>query len=70
MNDRIKVSLTELKKAIGWIEANTQDVNVLFVLDGHKLFISTADKGQQEVDITLYSTDAHMLPKIRKTEKL
>ena len=67
----IKVNLAELKKAVKWIETNTHDEIVsLFVDGGAKLHIKTKDKYEAEVEITLYSTDAHMLPKIKKSDNL
>lgn len=66
----MKIDLKELKKAVQWIEVNTNMVAVnIFVMDGNKLIFSCMDKQDTEVEITLFS-DGQMLPKIRKTEVL
>lgn len=66
----VKIDLKELKKAIQWVEVNTNDISInLFTGDGNKLVITCFDKGGSEVEITLF-TDSQMLPKIKKTEVL
>jgi hypothetical protein len=67
---RIRLNLAELKKAINWVESNTNEVNVTLDIDDHHLFILVSDKASKEVEITLYSTESHMMPKIKKTENL
>ena len=66
----MKIDLMELKKAVGWIEANTSATVVsVNAYDHTKLIIKTYDKYDQEVEVILY-TDNIMLPKIRKTGNL
>lgn len=68
--EKIKISVAELKKALNWIEANTQDLHVILETDDNKLSINTMDKLQKTVKITVYSIDSHMMPKITKTDIL
>lgn len=66
----LKIELSQLKKAIQWIEANTNEVNVqIYTGDGNKLILKSSDRLGHEVEITLF-TDSQMLPKIKKTEVL
>lgn len=65
----MKIDLKDLKKAIAWIEANTKAETINFYsLDG-KLYLSTFDKYQADVQITIYEGST-MMPKITKTEVL
>lgn len=70
MSDRIKISLTELKKALTWIEANTSEIDANIVIDGQKLFIHAMDRSHREIEITIWHSDLQNLPKIRKTDIL
>jgi len=66
----MKISLEELKKAIGWIEANSRDSHIQILTgDSSKLVLKCADRLDTEVEITLFN-DQTMLPKIKKTEIL
>jgi hypothetical protein len=66
----LKIDLTQLKKAIQWIEANTNEVAVqIYTGDSNKLILRSIDRLGSEVEITLYN-DSTMLPKIKKTEIL
>jgi hypothetical protein len=66
----LKIEVAQLKKAVQWIEANTNDLSVqIYTSDGNKLLLKATDKMGHEVEITLYS-DSQMLPKIKKTEVL
>lgn len=66
----MKIDLKELKKAVNWVEANTNQVHInIYSADSNKLVITTMDKQDTEVEIVLYS-DSQMLPKIKKTEVL
>lgn len=66
----LKIDLSQLKKAVQWIEANTNDINVqVYTGDGNKLVLKSTDRTGHEVEITLF-TDSQMLPKIKKTEVL
>ena len=66
----LKVKLDELKKALQWMEANTNAVDLRISDDGHKLLIEAFDRADSHVTITLYSTQAATLPKITKTDTL
>ena len=66
-----KVSLSELKKAIQWIEANTNQSNVsVNYSDSAKLILKAFDRGDQEVEITLFDEETGLMPKIKKTTTL
>lgn len=65
----MKIDLKELKKAVQWVEGNSNVVRVDIQLQEGKLFLTCLDKGDSEVEITLFS-DSQMLPKIKKTEVL
>jgi hypothetical protein len=66
----LKIDLAQIKKAIQWIEANTNEVSVqIYTGDGSKIILKSVDRLGSEVEITLFN-DATMLPKIRKTEIL
>ena len=65
----MKLKLDELKKAVGWIEANSRDVIVNLYICNRELRIECEDKYQKQVEITLWN-EGGMLPKIKKTEIL
>lgn len=65
----MKIDLKELKKAVQWVEGNSNVVRVDIQMQEGKLFLTCMDKGDSEVEITLFS-DSQMLPKIKKTEVL
>jgi len=68
----MRVDLDQLKKAITWIEANSNDVvlNVFIENDStSKLHLTCSDKYASSVEIILYA-DGTMLPKIKRTEVL
>lgn len=61
----MKISVADLKKAIQWIEANTNESHVRIDVLGPVFTIYAKDKYEQSVDIKLFD-DNTMLPKIRK----
>lgn len=61
----MKIALLDLKKAIQWIEINTNDSLVSINDMGTFLMIECKDKYEEQVDIRLFSGNL-MLPKIRK----
>ncbi len=66
----LKIDLAQLKKAVQWIEGNTNEITIqIYSGDMSKLLLKTTDRLGNEVEITLYS-DSQMLPKIKKTEVL
>lgn len=66
----MKIDLSQLKKAIHWLEANTNEVNIqVYTGDMTKLMLKATDRLGNEVEITLFN-DSQMMPKIRKTEIL
>lgn len=64
----MKIAVVDLKKALKWVEANSNDthVNILLI---DQMVIQTKDKYQAYVEITLYEESA-MLPKIKKEDVL
>jgi hypothetical protein len=61
----MKISLSDLKKALQWIDANTNESHVKLELFGPALILTCKDKYEQQIDIKLFE-DSMMLPKIRK----
>jgi len=71
----MKVNISDLKKAIEWVEKNTHAVIVDVSLDYDKhLKIKTEDKYQRSTEITIYTVDRNekslLKPTIKKTEAL
>lgn len=65
----MKFDLKDLKKAVSWVEANTNSDKIDIYITDNKLIIATADKYQAQVEIILYE-GASMMPKIKKTDLL
>jgi hypothetical protein len=66
----MKISIDDLKKAIDWLRANTNQMDVsIYAGDGNKLSLTAIDRNDTEVEIVLYA-DNQMMPKIKKTEIL
>lgn len=66
----MKISIDELKKAIDWLRANTNQTEVtIYTGEGNKLRLTAFDRQDAEVEITLYN-GGEILPKIKKTEVL
>jgi hypothetical protein len=67
----MKIAVSDLKKALAWIEANTREVNVRLELhhDGRNLSIKCEDKYQVQVEIKLFN-DGTMQPRITKEDAL
>lgn len=66
----MKLDLLQLKKAVQWIEANTNEVLVkVYMSEANKFSIKCTDKYDSEVEITL-TEEGTSLPKIKKTEIL
>ena len=67
----MKINITDLQKAINWINTNSRDVTVdVSTSEGNgRMTVYCMDKYGTEVEITLYA-EGQMLPKIRKTESL
>lgn len=65
-----KVKLSDLKKAVQWIEANThnEDVTVMMV-DNRNLVFKCFDRNDSEVEITIFG-GGELMAKIKKTEVL
>lgn len=64
----MKISVSDLKKALKWVEEHSNDNHVnLHLID--QLTIGCKDKYQAQVEIVLYE-DSMMLPKIRKEDVL
>jgi hypothetical protein len=61
----MKISIADLKKALLWIEVNTNESHVGISLLGPSFIIDTKDKYDQKIEIKLFD-DNMMLPKIRK----
>lgn len=66
----MKIKLDELKKAIQWIEENSNAMDVsLYAGEGHKIVLKCMDRMEVEVEIILFA-DGQMMPKIKKTDIL
>jgi hypothetical protein len=65
----MKIDLKDLKKAVQWIESNTNADKVQVYIGDNKLNISTMDKFGAQVEIIIFD-EASMMPKIKKTDLL
>jgi hypothetical protein len=67
----VKIDLKELKKAVQWIESNTNEVQVdlQMDMDGRNLNLKVVDKLGVEVTIKLFN-DSSMKARIRKEDIL
>lgn len=65
----MKISLQDLKKAVAWIEANTNADYVSLHFGDNKLVVETTDKYSAGVEINLYP-EGTLMPTIKKTERL
>lgn len=66
---KVKVELKDLKKAIDWLEINSNELFVWVDVEGRELSITTLDRQEKQAAIVIYS-DGNMLPKITRTEVL
>lgn len=66
----MKIKLEDLELAVNWIIENTNTATVDVETDGKKLFLGCLDKQDRSVNIELFCTEGHMMPKIVKTEIL
>ena len=64
----MKISISDLKKALDWIQQNSNDTHIN-ILTIEQFTISCKDKYQAQVEITLFE-DSMMLPKIKKEDNL
>lgn len=67
----IKISVSDLKKAVEWIEKNSTDEFLTICIDLATLRINTEQLGEM-VEIDIFDTEKtdNAMPKIRKTELL
>lgn len=65
----MKIDIRDVKKAVQWVEGNTNADIVDFYIGDNKLVITTMDKYQAQVEIIIYENSS-MLTKIKKTEVL
>lgn len=65
----MKVDVKDIKKALNWIESNTNVESVNLYIGDNKLVISTMDKYSAQVEIVLFEGSS-MMPKIKKTDLL
>lgn len=67
----MKIELKELRKALNWIEANTDEMLIEFKndVDGRNLNLKVTDKLGVEVTIKLFN-DGAMKARIRKEDVL
>lgn len=65
----MKIALTDLKKAIQWIDANSKDTHVQLLSDGYQMWVEVSDKYGAKVTITMYENGT-LLPKIQKQDYL
>lgn len=65
----MKIDVKDLKKAVAWVEANTNADKVDLYIGDNKLIITTSDKYEAQVEIVIYE-GASMMPKIKKTDLL
>ena len=65
----MKISVEDLKKMLGWIEANSFDVAVKITIQERIMVIKCSDRFATEVEIHLHE-EGNVMPKIRKTDIL
>lgn len=65
----MKIGLEDLKKAIAWVEANTNDLFVNIQLIDTKMSLKCTDKYDASVEIVL-TEESRLMPKIRKEDRL
>ena len=65
----MKVDIKDVKKALNWLESNTNADIVDFYIGDNKLAITTIDKYQAQVEIVIYENSS-MMPNIKKTDIL
>lgn len=65
----MKISVSDLKKAIKWIESYSNDTHIQFSNNGYRMWLEIMDKYGAKVTITLFE-DSTLLPKIQKEEVL
>lgn len=65
----MKIKLDELKKAVAWVEANTNALDVKISIDPSGLSVTVFDRQDREVVIYLYD-EGRMMAKIKRTETL
>lgn len=66
----MKISVADLRKALKWIEANSNDTHVnIEAYSMPRLLFYLKDKYEKQVEITLFA-DSNMMPKIKKEEIL
>lgn len=64
----MKIAIVDLKKAIKWLETNSNDTHVEIKFIDNML-IQCCDKYLSSIEITLFS-ESNLLPKIRKEDLL
>jgi len=65
----VKIKFDELKKALTWIETNTQDISMNITIDTNIMTIRTFDKYESEVIIEIFD-DGIRTAKIKRTDAL
>lgn len=65
----MKIALKDLKKAVAWIEGNTNAEWVHIEDHTSKLNINSVDRAGAVIEIEIYA-DSNLMPKIRKTDIL
>ena len=65
----MKISLEELKRAVGFIEAHTNEISVNIEIQHNEVLLKSFDKSGKSVIIKLFS-DSSMHPTITRTEIL
>lgn len=65
----MKIALSELKKALKWVDNHSPDICLNIEIEDSKLLIMCKDRYDVHVKISLYS-DSSMLPKILKEDIL
>ncbi len=68
----MKIAITDLKKALQWIEDNTSETHVRmqeYMIEGGIIELVCQDKYGVQVRIKLYS-DSNMMPKITREDIL
>ena len=66
----MKIDLSELKKAVAWVEANTGAINVDVMIDSSKFYIKTFDKHDRAVEIKIFDKKIGSFAELKRSERL
>lgn len=68
----MKIDLDELKTALGYLEANSNDLSVSIMEHINSIFLTGFDRAGRSIEIEIYNVEMvpRSLPKVRRSEVL